>query len=249
MSPTYNTVILDIEGTTTPITFVKDVLFPYVTSGLYKFLTDTWGATELKQHVELLRQQAELDAEAGMKQAVLIPHETHSNADQVKAAIQQSIEWQMREDRKIGPLKSFQGYMWKSGYETGELQGQVYDDVVPALDRWKADGCKIYIYSSGSVPAQKLLFGHSEKGDLLPYFSGHFDTSIGSKIESSSYNAIARAISIQPSEILFVSDNVKEIIAAEEAGFQTVISDRPGNAPLSAKDRANHKVVTAFDQI
>ncbi|KAM3580642.1 enolase-phosphatase E1 [Umbelopsis sp. WA50703] len=209
MSSTYNTVILDIEGTTTPITFVKDVLFPYVTSGLYKFLTDTWASAELKQHIDLLRQQAELDAEAGMKQAVLIPDDTHGNADQVKAAVQQSIEWQMREDRKIGALKSFQGFMWKKGYDSGELLGQVYDDVVPALDRWKHNGCKIYIYSSGSVPAQKLLFGHSDKGDLLPYFSGHFDTSIGSKIESSSYNAIAQDISTQPSEILFVSDNVK----------------------------------------
>ncbi|KAI8579442.1 hypothetical protein K450DRAFT_271982 [Umbelopsis ramanniana AG] len=247
--PTYNTVILDIEGTTTPITFVKDVLFPYVTSGLYKFLTENWGSPGLDQQIELLRQQAEQDIEAGIKQAVLIPHETSSNADQVRAAVQQCIEWQMQEDRKIGALKSFQGYMWKEGYESGELCGQVYDDVVPAFDRWKQQGCKIYIYSSGSVPAQKLLFGHSVKGDLLPYFSGHFDTSIGSKIESSSYIAISKAIEANPSDILFVSDNVKEIIAAEEAGFQVVLSDRPDIAPLTQQDRLNRRVVTSFSQI
>ncbi|GAB5593762.1 enolase-phosphatase E1 [Umbelopsis nana] len=249
MSAPYNTVILDIEGTTTPITFVKDILFPYVTSGLAKFLSETWESPELEKHIELLRQQAEADVDSGIKQAVLIPREAHGNADQVRAAIQQSIEWQMRKDRKIGALKSFQGFMWKEGYQSGELCGQVYDDVVPALKRWKEHGCKIYIYSSGSVPAQKLLFGHSEKGDLLPYFTDHFDTSIGSKVEPSSYVAIAKAIETNPSDILFVSDNVKEIAAAEAAGFQTAISDRPGNAPLTEQDKINRRVVTSFSQI
>ncbi|KAH8548189.1 2,3-diketo-5-methylthio-1-phosphopentane phosphatase [Umbelopsis sp. PMI_123] len=247
--PSYNTVILDIEGTTTPITFVKDVMFPYVTTGLTKFLIENWGSSELNDQIELLRQQAEQDVKAGINQAVLIPQETSTNADQVRAAVERTIEWQMQEDRKIGALKSFQGYMWKEGFESGELRGQVYDDVVPAFDRWKEQGCKIYIYSSGSVPAQKLLFGYSEKGDLLHYFSGHFDTSIGLKVESTSYDAIAKAIQANPSDILFVSDNVKEIIAAEKAGFQVVLSDRPDITPLTEQDRLNRQVVTSFSQI
>ncbi|CAO3668961.1 unnamed protein product [Umbelopsis vinacea] len=248
MSTSYNTVILDIEGTTTPITFVKDTLFPYV---IWDFPNSCWkiGAKELEEQIELLRQQAEQDVDSGMKQAVLIPYDFHGNAEQVRAAIQQSIEWQMHEDRKIGALKSFQGFMWKEGYQSGELCGQVYDDVVPALQRWKEHGCKIYIYSSGSVPAQKLLFGYSDKGNLLPYFTDHFDTSIGSKQESSSYVAIAQTIQTDPSNILFVSDNVKEIKAAEEAGFQTVISDRIGNVPLTEQDKTNRRVVTSFSQI
>ncbi|KAG1089832.1 hypothetical protein G6F42_019870 [Rhizopus arrhizus] len=204
----YDTVILDIEGTITPITFVKETLFPYVTSGLSAFLDRTWETDELKKQIELLREQAKKDVDAKMEQAVIIP--TEASADQIKSAVIETIAWQMKADRKIGALKSFQGYMWKEGYESGVLRGVVYDDVVPALDQWKAAGKKIYIYSSGSVPAQKLLVGYSTKGDLMSYFSGYFDTAVGLKTESASYKNIAQQIGKEndTKSILFVTDNI-----------------------------------------
>ncbi|KAL1918686.1 uncharacterized protein VTP21DRAFT_2708 [Calcarisporiella thermophila] len=246
---TYDVVVLDIEGTTTPITFVHDCLFPYVLENIEEFLEKNWGTDELKHYIRLLREQAEKDVEEKMENALPIPLETDTNSAQVKRAVIDCIRWQMSIDRKIGALKSFQGYMWKSAYNSGSLKGVIYNDVVPALEKWREQGKKIYIYSSGSVPAQKLLFGYSDKGDLLHYFSGHYDTSIGLKVERESYEKIAKDIGINPTRILFVSDNIHEIVAANEAGFQTAISDRPGNAPLTEEARQKHRVVTSFLQL
>lgn len=250
MASNYDTVILDIEGTITPITFVKETLFPYVTSGLRAFLDRTWESPELKSQIELLREQAQKDVDAKIDQAIVIPSENEASAEQVKEAVIETINWQMKADRKIGALKSFQGYMWKEGYESGVLRGVVYDDVLPALNQWKAAGKTIYIYSSGSVPAQKLLVGYSTKGDLMPYFSGYFDTAVGLKTETASYKNIAKQINKEndTQSILFVTDNIKEIFAATEAGYQVVISDRPGNAPLGPESK-QFKIVTSFDQI
>ncbi|CDS10961.1 hypothetical protein LRAMOSA03226 [Lichtheimia ramosa] len=241
----YDTVILDIEGTITPITFVKDVLFPFVTRGLDAFLERTWGSEDLNQYIAQLREQADKDVQDKLPGAVVIPME---GADEIKKAVKQNIEWQMAADRKIGALKAFQGYMWKEGYASGELKGEVYDDVVPRLNQWRDAGKNICIYSSGSVPAQKLLVGYSDKGDLTPYFSGYFDTSVGLKVEASSYTRIAKEIDQDPARILFVSDNIKEIQAAKQAGYQVVISDRPGNAPLGPESK-EFKIITSFDQI
>ncbi|CDH51237.1 enolase-phosphatase e1 [Lichtheimia corymbifera JMRC:FSU:9682] len=241
----YDTVILDIEGTITPITFVKNTLFPFVTNGLDAFLDRTWGSQDLNQYISLLREQVNKDVENKLPGAVVIPME---GDDDIKKAVKQNIEWQMAADRKIGALKAFQGYMWKEGYASGELKGEVYDDVVPRLNQWRDAGKKICIYSSGSVPAQKLLVGYSDKGDLMPYFSGYFDTSVGLKVEASSYTRIAQEINQEPARILFVSDNIKEIQAAKEAGYQVVISDRPGNAPLGPESK-EFKIITSFDQI
>ncbi|KAF7731645.1 Enolase-phosphatase E1 [Apophysomyces ossiformis] len=246
----YDTVVLDIEGTITPITFVKEVLFPYVTRGLDAYLDRAWGTEDLNNYIAQLREQARKDVQDKVGDAVLIPTETEASPEEIKAAIKKNIHWQMAADRKIGALKSFQGFMWKDGYLSGELLGQVYDDVVPALDTWRAAGKKIYIYSSGSIAAQKLLVGYTNKGDLSEYFSGYFDTTIGLKVEPESYKAIAREIGKEndPSRILFVTDNIKEVIASKQAGFQVVISDRPGNAPLGPESEA-FKIVTSFDQI
>lgn len=246
----YDTVILDIEGTITPITFVKETLFPYVTSGLSAFLDRTWETNELKSQIELLREQAKKDVDTKIDQAIIIPSESEASVADIKSAVVETIVWQMKADRKIGALKSFQGYMWKEGYESGVLRGVVYDDVVPVLDQWKAAGKKIYIYSSGSVPAQKLLVGYSTKGDLMSYFSGYFDTSVGLKTESASYENIAQQIGKENNteSILFVTDNINEIFAATKAGYQVVISDRPGNAPLGPESK-EFKIVTSFDQI
>ncbi|KAJ3235058.1 Enolase-phosphatase E1 [Chytriomyces hyalinus] len=143
------------------------------------------------------------------------------------------IHASIKADRKIGALKTFQGYIWKFAYEDGSVKGHVYKDVKPVLSKWNWLKIPVYIYSSGSIGAQKLLFGFSEEGDMLPHFAGHFDTTIGLKLEAASYAKIAKEISTIPAaKILFLSDNVKEIEAANESGFQTAILFRPGNPPL-----------------
>ncbi|KAF9902744.1 Enolase-phosphatase E1, partial [Linnemannia zychae] len=215
----YDVVVSDIEGTTTPIVFVKENL-------------------------------AAKDVAEGIANATSIATESAEvTAEKVQQDVIASIGWQMAIDRKIGALKSFQGYMWREGYANGDLKGAIYEDVIPAFDHWKAEGKKLYIYSSGSVPAQKLLFGHSEKGDLLHYFSGYYDTTIGLKIEAESYTKIAADIGLDPARILFLSDNIHEIVAAKKAGFQAVVTDRPGNAPLSAAERNDNIVVKSFLEI
>ncbi|KAG0245744.1 HAD-like domain-containing protein [Mortierella sp. GBAus27b] len=243
----YDAVVSDIEGTTTPIVFVKETLFPYVTSNMKEFLKRNWGSEEMKSAVEALRVQAAKDIADGVSDATPIATEsTDVTAEKVQEDVVASIEWQMRIDRKIGALKAFQGYMWKEGYANGALKGDIYDDVIPALDQWKADGKKIYIYSSGSIEAQKLIFGFTVKGDLLHYFSGYFDTTTGPKVEAESYTKIAADIGVSPEKVLFLSDNIHEINAAKKAGLQAVVTDRPGNAPLTTEDRTNNIIVNSF---
>ncbi|KAI8905758.1 enolase-phosphatase E1 [Powellomyces hirtus] len=245
----YTTVILDIEGTTTPITFVHDVLFPYVKDHLQGFLADHWEEAECVSKVHALREQAEKDVAGGLDGAVPILATEGAAAEQVRQSVVDNVRWQMSIDRKIGPLKALQGYMWRSAYESGQIQGAIYDDVVPALDKWTAQGVDIYIYSSGSVEAQKLLFEWSEKGDLLKYFKGHFDTGVGLKIERESYEKIAQTIGRDPATLLFISDNVKEIAAAISANYQVAIAHRPGNAPLPSPAPGGGTVEADFDSI
>ncbi|KAG0353345.1 HAD-like domain-containing protein [Gamsiella multidivaricata] len=246
----YDVILSDIEGTTTPIVFVKENLFPYVTSNLEVFLKKNWDNEEMKNAVEALRVQAAKDVADGLPGVTAIATESADVlAEKVQQDVIASIGWQMKADRKIGALKAFQGYMWKEGYANGDLKGVIYDDVIPAFDQWITEGKKVYIYSSGSIGAQKLLFGFSEKGDVLHYFSGHYDTTIGPKVEAESYAKIAADIGLDPSKILFLSDNIHEIVAAKKAGFQAVVIDRPGNSPLSAEERANNIVVKSFLEI
>ncbi|KAI9231706.1 hypothetical protein MVEG_08355 [Podila verticillata NRRL 6337] len=246
----YDVVVSDIEGTTTPIVFVKENLFPYVTSKLPEFLKQNWASEEMKAAIEALRVQAAKDITDGLAEATPIAIEsTEVSADKVQQDVIACIGWQMKADRKIGALKAFQGYMWKEGYTNGDLKGEIYPDVIPAFDQWKAEGKKLYIYSSGSIAAQKLLFGCSQSGDLLHYFAGHYDTTIGQKVDAESYSKIAKDIGLEPSKILFLSDNIHEIVAAKKAGLQAVVTDRPGNAPLTADEHASNIVVKSFSDI
>ncbi|PKK74584.1 2,3-diketo-5-methylthio-1-phosphopentane phosphatase [Rhizophagus irregularis] len=241
ITPTYKCVLLDIEGTTTPISFVHDRLFSYVKNNL------------LQEQIQLLREQAMKDVNNNLSDVILVPEVQQqgkkTNEEEIKKAIIQNIQWQMKINRKIGALKSFQGFMWESGYESGELKGEIFDDVLDALKKWKESGIKIYIYSSGSISAQKSLFKNSDKGDLTEYIDGYFDTSIGSKIEKSSYVNIAKEIQLEPRDILFLSDNVKEIISAKSVCYQAAIIERKNNMPLSDDDRKNNIIFTDFLQI
>jgi len=223
--------VLDIEGTTTSISFVYDVMFPYVRRELAAFL-DTHLPDGLREEVTLLREQSAQDKAAGLEG---VP-EISGEGEALKASLLRNVLWQMDSDRKTTGLKALQGKIWKAGFASGELKGHVYDDVPEALKRFQAAGVPVMIYSSGSVSAQKLLFGHSVAGDLLPYLSGHFDTKIGSKKEASSYRLIADTAGLKPASMLFVTDSLVEAVAAREAGVNAILSIRPGNPELPIHD-------------
>lgn len=221
-------VLMDIEGTTTSISFVHEVLFPYASKHLANFIQE--NAKDPLVQEEL----------AAVKATVLA--ETDQAIDD-QAAIEQLKAW-IKADRKHTALKNLQGYLWKRGYEQGEYQGHIYDDVVPVLQTWQAKGIQMGIYSSGSVAAQKLLFGYSEKGDLQPYLSAYFDTKVGHKKEVESYLRIQQALDIPAKEILFLSDVAEELDAAKVAGLQVCQLVRPGTA---ATDR--HPGVESFSAL
>lgn len=221
-------ILMDIEGTTTSISFVHEVLFPYASANLEGFV---------RKEMKSLRVREALDA---VKTTVLAESNEAIDDDQ---AIQQLLDW-IKSDRKHTALKSLQGYLWKDGYLNGEYQGHIYPDVPPVLEQWKVAGIGMGIYSSGSVPAQKLLFGYSMAGDLNPFFSAYFDTRIGHKKEVESYQNIAEKLTIAPELILFLSDVEAELDAAEKAGFKTTQLVRPGTTP---SDR--HRVVNSFNGV
>ena len=238
-------VLLDIEGTTTPISFVTETLFPYVRRELRSYLTKRWEETEVQDDIEALRNQSINDQEdPNLNFAQIITSE--NDKEKIIDSVVTNVEEQMNVDRKITPLKQLQGHMWKFGYQSGELKGVVYDDCVDALKKWQEMGIPVYIYSSGSVAAQKLLFGNSTHGDLLSYIQGHFDTNIGLKVESESYEKIAKDISVSPNEILFVTDSYKELQAATKQNLQLRLSIRPGNPPVESDEYVR---ITSFEQL
>ena len=222
------TILTDIEGTTSSLSFVKDVLFPYARKHLAEFV-------HTHAHEPAVRH--ELDEISRLAGRALSDDE----------AIAQLTAW-IDEDRKLTPLKSLQGMIWEAGYRRGELKGHVHEDAVRNLRRWKSDGLALYVFSSGSVLAQKLLFGYSAFGDLTPLFSGYFDTLVGPKREPAAYQAIVHAIGRPAGEILFLSDIPEELDAARAAGLHTCLLNRPGETH-SAAAAANHPRARHFDEI
>eukprot|EP01094_Clydonella_sp_ATCC50884_P020864 TRINITY_DN4436_c0_g1_i2.p1 TRINITY_DN4436_c0_g1~~TRINITY_DN4436_c0_g1_i2.p1 ORF type:complete len:249 (-),score=85.61 TRINITY_DN4436_c0_g1_i2:97-843(-) len=223
-------VLLDIEGTTTPISFVADVLFPFARAHAHRFLS---SRAQLDEYAPLFRVDRAVAAEGCDAASAPPPIAPPSASDgDVLDSVVCFIHWMMDRDLKVTTLKKLQGEIWKSGYESGELVGRVFEDVVPNLEGWKAKGVRTYIYSSGSVAAQKLLFGYSEHGDLLPLLCGHFDTNVGPKREAASYERIALAIGCAPSRVMFATDVCEEAHAARAAHMRTTLIVRPGNKPL-----------------
>ncbi|XP_046971689.1 enolase-phosphatase E1 [Vanessa cardui] len=241
--------LLDIEGTTTSISFVKDKLFPYAEENVKQFLESEWENGDVKEVVTALRKLALEDKEKSVEGLVPIPGEDASKEDQIEGLVK-NVKWQMSSDRKVGPLKQLQGLIWKQGYDKGDIKGHVYDDVSSALEQWHSvDGQKIYIYSSGSVQAQKLLFGQSLAGDLLKYIDGHFDTAVGAKQESASYTSIVEKVGCDATDILFLTDIDKEAEAAKSAGLCVALVSREGNAPLSTEATEAFAVIHSFTQL
>jgi enolase-phosphatase E1 len=220
-------ILTDIEGTTTSLAFVKDVLFPYSRAHLKDFL---------RAHANEPAVRAELEA------ARRLEANGHALDDAQLAEV--LLRW-IDEDRKLTPLKTLQGLIWEEGYRSGAFRGHVYEDAVRALQRWRAQGLKLYVFSSGSVQAQKLLFAHTAYGDLTPLFDGFFDTTVGAKKDPQAYRRIAAAVGLAPREMLFLSDIEAELDAASAAGLATVQLVRgPETKPAAGHPQARH-----FDEI
>lgn len=251
IAPKYKYVLLDIEGTTTPITFVKDTLFPYSEQHVGEFLRSTWTQPATAALVQQLQQQAEVDAASSAPEAaVFLVRADLSHQDSALPASTQYVQWCIQQDRKLTPLKQLQGLIWEQAYRAGSITGTVYHDFVPALEQWGKLGVKVAIYSSGSRHAQQLLFGHSCLGDLRGHFSAYFDIAVGPKQSAASYRDILLTLGVPPEsagEVVFVTDVLGEAQAAAEAGLQAVISLRAGNAPIT--EAHTFRTITDFSQV
>ena len=239
MSVAKRGILLDIEGTTSSISFVYDEMFPYVRRELDSFLEQNWNQAELTTAVDMIAD------EAGHSSS----HDwlaSHPTSKDKRAAVSSEVIRLMDADVKSTGLKLLQGQIWKSGFESGELKAHLYPDVLPSLQRWTDEGCDIRIYSSGSVQAQQLFFGHTVDGDLLSFFRGHYDTTSGPKRDADSYRKIAKDYAIAARQITFYSDVPAELDAASQAGMSTYLVCRPGNAPVATKDHVKHERVTCF---
>lgn len=221
-------ILTDIEGTTTDILFVHKVLFPYSYQKLPDFVRANADEQEvtacIRETQQTIREEKQMDAN-------------------LKQVIEMLLEW-ISTDRKHPALKKLQGMIWREGYETGAFTGHVYPDVAPQLENWRMHSIRIGIYSSGSVEAQRLLFSHTEYGDLNHLFNHNFDTSIGHKKEVESYQNIINHIKLQPDQVLFLSDVEAELDAAKKAGMQTIQLVREGT-----KAGKHHETVSDFSEI
>lgn len=218
-------IVTDIEGTTSSLSFVKDVLFPYA-----------------REHIgEYVRQHANEENIAAILNDVCKEAGKELDTEAIIAQLEQWID----EDKKITPLKNLQGLLWEAGYKNGDFNGHIYADAYKQLTAWQQHGLKLYVYSSGSVYAQKLLFGHTEYGDLNNLFSGYFDTNVGAKIETASYLQIAKELRLAPGDVLFLSDIQAELDAASSAGMQTIWLVRD----VTVDKNATHRQVSNFTEI
>jgi enolase-phosphatase E1 len=236
-------ILLDIEGTTTPIDFVFKTLFPFARARVMDYLRRNWDSPEVQADMAQFRAERSADASQGLNPPEL---KGESSSELIESAVAY-IHWLMDRDRKSTPLKSIQGRIWQEGYQAGKLFSEVFDDVPPAFARWRQRNRLICIYSSGSALAQKLLFAHTAAGDLTGYIHRYFDTTIGHKIEAGSYHRIAEELLLAPAEIVFISDVIAELDAARAAGMKTILATRLGNRPVELP--VTHPTVDSFANI
>ncbi|TWT86211.1 Enolase-phosphatase E1 [Pseudobythopirellula maris] len=229
--------LLDIEGTTSAVAYVYDVMFPYARRELGAYLVKHGKDDAL---VPVLDQIARDAGAAGYA-------EWTAGDERPLDRVRDEVVRLMDGDIKATGLKQLQGVIWEDGFKSGELKAHVYPDVAPAIDQWRDTGRDVRIYSSGSIHAQRLFFAHSEAGDLTPHFSGHYDTTTGPKREAASYAAILQDWGLAPGEVLFLSDVVAELDAAAEAGLATALVVRPGNAPVEPGH--GHAEIASFSEI
>ena len=241
-SSSIDCLLLDIEGTTSSVDFVYNTLFPFASAHVETFLHQHSADPEIKRLVSELRAEQAADAAKDPQLGVWM----RGTAEEEIATAAKYVRHLIALDRKTTPLKTLQGKIWEEGFRSGELRGDVYDDVPRAFERWNAEGKRIAIFSSGSVQAQRLLFGHSKAGDLTKYIGAYFDTATGPKRERASYSAIATTLGIDAARILFVSDVEAELDAAREAGMQTAWMLRPGTP---RPETTQHATIDDFDQL
>jgi enolase-phosphatase E1 len=231
-------ILLDIEGTTSSIAFVADVLFPFARREMESYLRRHWSDPEVERAKILLAKDVQMPDAAWLGSASV-----ENGLTPLCAAAYRLMD----ADAKRTGLKDLQGLIWREGYDAGRLCSHVYSDVPPALAEWKRRGIDVRIYSSGSVTAQRAYFAHTEAGDLLPFFRGHYDTTTGPKRAAECYRRIAADMNLSPGEVLFLSDVVAELAAAAESGMRTGLVARPGNAPVPAGQP--YPILTDFGQI
>jgi enolase-phosphatase E1 len=241
-------ILLDIEGTTTPLSFVHDVLFPYARARLEPFVRERWGTPVLHDIVAGLATEHAADAAARDRPPAWLA----STGEEAIGSALAYCRWLMDRDGKPGArkspaLKHLQGLIWDRGYEAGELRGLVYPDVPPAFRRWREEGRTIAIYSSGSELAQRRLFATTEFGDLTSFIARFFDTAIGAKADPASYQRAAAALHCSPGEVCFVSDMTRELDAARRAGLEVRLALRPGNTPQ--ENAGSFPPLATFDEV
>jgi len=237
--------LLDIEGTASPVSFVYDVLFPYARKRMRDYVFGHANEPAFASDLRQLAHENAIDRSSGAP-IIYYPQPLSQDPAEAFESSTAYLLWLMDRDRKSIALKSIQGRIWAEGYEQGDLRSEVFSDVPAALARWHSTA-RVAIYSSGSVEAQKYLFRYTTAGDLTPCIDDYFDTLTGPKIESGSYRTIAAATSTNPAGILFISDSVRELDAARDAGLATLLARRPGNAPVP--DQNTHPSVSSFDQL
>jgi enolase-phosphatase E1 len=234
--------VLDVEGTTTPLAFVSQELFPFARRYLRPFLNRHAREPAVAAILDdLIAEHARERASGRLPPSW--PSQSRGDLDAAAAY----LEWLMDQDRKSTPLKTLQGFIWEEGFRSGRLRGQVFDDVPVAFGRWREEGLRVAIFSSGSVLAQRLLFSQSTHGDLSGFLTAHFDTTLGPKRDPESYRRIASALTLAPVDVLFISDLVEELDAARVAGCRTLLAVRAGNAPVPAGH--GHPIVERFDHL
>ncbi len=225
-------ILTDVEGTTSSISFVKNVLFPYARAALPDFVREHGHEPQVRRWLDAVA--TEIAASACQDEVIV-----------------ETLQGWIDQDRKHTALKALQGMIWETGYRNRDYTAHLYPEVAAALRGWHAAGIPLYVYSSGSVAAQKLFFAYSDAGDLAGLFSGNFDTEVGGKREAASYSNIAGAIGVAAHDILFLSDVVEELDAARDAGLQTVLLDRRADYPMPRTGEAthDHARVENFEQI
>jgi len=238
--PAIRALLLDIEGTTTPIDFVFKTLFPFAAERVEEFLRENSSDAHVKQLVAELRSTWSGAASLGA------PVWMESTPEEKQASAAAYVRWLIARDSKITPLKTLQGKIWEQGFRSGALKGEVYPDVAPAFARWREQGRRIAIFSSGSVLAQKLLFAHSTAGDLSSYLEAYFDTTTGPKREPASYQKIAAALQLKREQVLFVSHIGAELDAACSAHMSATLSVRSG---IAQQGPLSHPAIRTFDQL
>lgn len=231
--PVIRCILLDIEGTTCPVSFVASVLFPYARERLASYLDTNHGDPQVQELLAATQAALAVDPNPevqALQQVSPIPaNQEQLQPEQTNAPLVAYLQWLIDHDIKFPALKELQGRIWASGYACGDLVATLFDDVAPALRRWHRDGYQLAVYSSGSVAAQQLLYRHSNNGNLEGLFSHWFDIRTGPKQQSASYGAIAKMLMLEPAKILFVSDAIAELEAASAVGMAVHFSDREGN--------------------